>query len=1042
MRLFLLYLHIFLFHFPFLSSSSSDFLCHPEKSYALLQFKSSFTIDTEYFDYHEQPQKTATWKNGTNCCSWHGVTCDSVTGHVIGLNLGCESLQGKIYPNSTLFRLANLQSLNLSYNDFYGTPFHSKFGGFQNLTHLDLSYCFFQGEVPSQISNLSKLISLHLSRNFDLSWKETTLKSLMQNATILEELFLDETNMSSINPNLLNLIFNQSSSLTNLNLQRSRLSGNWKINILCLPNIQELDMSKNYLDGQLPNLSCSTSLRILDLHYCLFKGPIPLSFSNLTYLTSLSLIGNRLNGSIPSSLLTLPHLTLLSLKDNVFISGQIPNVFPKSNRFQQLDLSGNKIGGELPTSLSNLQHLINLDLSSNSFSGQIPNVFDGLTKLQELRLYRNRLEGQIPPSMFSLSQLDYLDCSYNKLKGPLPDKISGFQKIGSLALNNNLLSGKIPPWCLSLPSLSVLDLSTNQFTGNISAFSSYSLQFLNLCNNKLQGDIPESIFNLANLTILCLSSNNLSGVVNFQQFSKLQKLMSLSLSYNSQLSLNFESNVNYNFSILSTLELSSVGLTGFSKLSSEKFPRLAYLALSDNKLFGRLPNWLLKIDSLQYLGLSHNLFTSMDQFTRNHWHNLIGLDLSFNLLDDDLSMSICNMSSLKLLNLAHNKLIGIIPQCFANLPFLQVLDLQMNKFYGTIPSNISQDCNLRTLNLNGNLLEGVLPKSLSNCENLEALNLGSNKIEDHFPNWIQTMQYLEVLVLRQNMLYGPIANINIKHPFPNLIIFDISSNNFSGPLPKAYIQNFDAMKNVIQVGRDSSLHYMKKMELGEMTYYDSVTMSMKGTDIVMVKISLAFANIDLSQNKFEGEIPNFIGELHALKGLNLSHNRLTGHIPQSIGNLSNMESLDLSSNMITGVIPAELTNLNGLEVLNLSHNHLIGEIPQGKQFNTFSNDSYEGNIRLCGFPLSKKCGPEQHSPPSPNNFWSEEKFGFGWKPVAIGYGCGTVFGIGLGYFVFLIGKPRWLVMIFGGQPKRRLNRRRSRVRRTNGSTMNQMVPMS
>jgi hypothetical protein len=148
--------------------------------------------------------------------------------------------------------------------------------------------------------------------------------------------------------------------------------------------------------------------------------------------------------------------------------------------------------------------------------------------------------------------------------------------------------------------------------------------------------------------------------------------------------------------------------------------------------------------------------------------------------------------------------------------------------------------------------------------------------------------------------------------------------------------------------------------------------------------------------------------------------------------------------MLTGVIPSELTNLNSLEVLDLSNNHLVGEIPQGPQFNTFSNDSYEGNLDLCGFPLSKKCGPEteqQHSPPSANKFWSEEKFGFGWKPVAIGYGCGFVIGIGLGYFVFLIGKPRWLVMLFGGQPKRRV-RRRARERRTNGLTMNQMVQMS
>jgi len=153
-----------------------------------------------------------------------------------------------------------------------------------------------------------------------------------------------------------------------------------------------------------------------------------------------------------------------------------------------------------------------------------------------------------------------------------------------------------------------------------------------------------------------------------------------------------------------------------------------------------------------------------------------------------------------------------------------------------------------------------------------------------------------------------------------------------------------------------------------------------------VKIPRNFVSIDFSRNKFEGEIPNAIGELHELKGLNLSHNRLTGHIPQSIGNLTYLESSDLSSNTLTDVIPAELTNLNFLEVLNLSNNHLVGNIPQGKQFSTFSNDSYEGNLGLCGLLLSKNCGPEQHSPPSPNNnFGSEDKFGFGWKPMAIGY---------------------------------------------------------
>ncbi|RHN58043.1 putative leucine-rich repeat domain, L domain-containing protein [Medicago truncatula] len=287
----------------------------------------------------------------------------------------------------------------------------------------------------------------------------------------------------------------------------------------------------------------------------------------------------------------------------------------------------------------------------------------------------------------------------------------------------------------------------------------------------------------------------------------------------------------------------------------------------------------------------------------------------------------------------------------------------MNRFYGTLPSNFSEYCELQTLNLHGNKLEGHFPKSLSLCTKLEFLNLGSNNIEDNFPDWLQTLQYLKVLVLQDNKLHGIIANLKIKHPFPSLIIFDISGNNFSGPLPKAYFKKFEAMKNVTQLEYMTNDVYVQdplRPAFGVITrYYDSMIVATKGNKRTLVKIPNIFVIIDLSRNKFEGDIPNDFGELHALIGLNLSHNKLIGPIPKSMGNLTNLEWLDLSSNVLTDVIPAELSNLGFLEVLDLSNNHLVGEIPQGPQFNTFTNDSYEGNLGLCGFPLSKNCGPEQ-----------------------------------------------------------------------------------
>ncbi|XLR29416.1 hypothetical protein S83_057316 [Arachis hypogaea] len=85
---------------------------------------------------------------------------------------------------------------------------------------------------------------------------------------------------------------------------------------------------------------------------------------------------------------------------------------------------------------------------------------------------------------------------------------------------------------------------------------------------------------------------------------------------------------------------------------------------------------------------------------------------------------------------------------------------------------------------------------------------------------------------------------------------------------------------------------------------------------------------------------------------------------------------------------------------------------------------------LCGWPLSVECNnnvPSQQYPPFEAD---EDKFGFGWKPVAIGYACGMVLGIGLGYCVFSIGKPQWLVIIFGGKRIKRRSRGNRRARTT------------
>ena len=157
-----------------LSFNSSTPLCYSHQSSALLHFRNSFSrghssyqCDGGYYPYYSYPPKNS-WKMGTDCCGWDGVTCDTMAGHVIAVDLSCSRLQGPIHPNSTLFSLHHLQRLNLAYNYFNHSAISSKFGGFANMTHLNLTWSSFAGNFPSEISHLSKLVSFDLSLNFDM----------------------------------------------------------------------------------------------------------------------------------------------------------------------------------------------------------------------------------------------------------------------------------------------------------------------------------------------------------------------------------------------------------------------------------------------------------------------------------------------------------------------------------------------------------------------------------------------------------------------------------------------------------------------------------------------------------------------------------------------------------------------------------------------------------------------------------------------------------------------------------------------------------
>ncbi|KAK9214715.1 hypothetical protein WN944_006714 [Citrus x changshan-huyou] len=690
----------------------------------------------------------------------------------------------------------------------------------------------------------------------------------------------------------------------------------------------------------------------------------------------------------------------------------------------------------------NTGHVIKLDLSHSCLFGSIDSSSSlfKLVHLEWLNLALNDFNSsEIPPEIINLSRLSYLNLSGTSLSGQIPSEILKLSNLVSLDLSLNDVPG------------GRLELQKPSFENLVEKLS--NLKTLDLGDVSIDSTIPHNIGNLSSLTFVSLRNCELQDVL----LTSWKKLEVLALSLN-RLSVLTKATSNTTSQKIQYIGLRSCNLTKFPNFL-ENQRDMVVLDLSDNRIQGKVPKWLLdpNMQNLSALNLSHNLLTGFDQhpvLLPGNNGDSVTFDLSSNNLQGPLPVPppgtanylasnssltgeipswICNLNILESLVLSHNNLSGLLPQCLGNFSDeLSVLDLQANNFFGTIPNTFIKESRLGVVDLSHNLFQGRIPRSLINCSKLEFLGLGNNQISDTFPSWLGSLPKLNVLILRSNIFYGIIEEPRTGCGFSKLRIIDLSDNRFTGKLPSKSFLCWNAMKIV----NASELRYLQdvlspsgKLSNDILSTYDySLTMNSKGRMMTYNKIPDILAGIILSNNTFDGAIPASIANLKGLQVLNLQYNNLQGHIPSCLGNLTNLESLDLSNNKFSGRIPQQLIELTFLEFFNVSDNYLTGPIPQGKQFATFDNTSFNGNSGLCGKPLSKGCESGESPTNEDHTEGSEESLFSGvsdWKIILTGYAGGLVAGLVLG-FNFSTGIIGWILEKLGTQQKATKRRRRRR----------------
>lgn len=434
------------------------------------------------------------------------VIPDGVSSHpdFVALEALYTALNGSQWTNKTNWLI------NSDLSTWHGITLN----GSNRVSEIDLSVNRLEGELPSEIGDLTELTRLDLNENSALTTTRGLFGSLpteIGNLTNLTYLNLRDCSFSGELPDS----FWSLTSLQDLNLGRNNFQGMLPADLGNLNSLTSLILRKNDFHGSIPaEIGDLTALTSLEMWSNDFSGSIPSEIGNLTSLTNFQIGNNSLSGEIPEELFDLTNLQILVLLNNN-LSGNIHPSIGDLSQLWYLDMAMNNLNGSLPPEIGDLSSLTWLQLYNNDLSGPIPDEIGNLSNLIYLIMYNNSFSGDLPDEINNLTELLQLRLSFNELTGGISEGLVNLTKLTNIELNHNRLTGSIPDIFGSLGNLTVLDAQTNALTGELpsSIWTLDKLQRLEFSHNQLTGEVPVEIADLTALTSFGIMGNNFEGQI-------------------------------------------------------------------------------------------------------------------------------------------------------------------------------------------------------------------------------------------------------------------------------------------------------------------------------------------------------------------------------------------------------------------------------------------------------------------------------------------------------------------------------------------------